>query len=324
MTQYIRTLVAQWKPLFIVIALCTGMVCTGAFAATSKNDIKTEQFEGRRYESTKGVSFKTGVIVIGGSEGGLIVADSVGPQLAQLGYRVLGVKYHDGFAAGGKKLANVPLESFVAATEWMSAQPAIAGVVLIGESRGSEAALLTAIRSRKVSGVVGFVPSAYVWSALGNNDPQGPSAWTDAAKPLAYVKPLKENIPGADYFTKAVAADGNIEAATIPIEKIQAPLLLLGAEGDAIWPSADMVKTMRIRLEKNKFQFLSVAKTYKDCGHRLFGTGPSSPAQTYKWGNQSFTSVYGGTEAGNLAARTDAWRELTGFLAKIEAGITRK
>lgn len=277
----------------------------------------------------------TAVLLIGGSEGQLLMADDIGPQLARLGYVSLGVRYHDGWA-GSAKLANVPIESFVDAVKWLNAQPDVKRVVVLGDSRGSEAALLTALHATSVAGVnsatglvagvVAYVPSAYVWGAVGSSDPAGPSGWTLKDKPLIYVPPIKNGKPGAQYFLDAItiAAAENIEAATLQIEKISAPLLLLGTDDDAVWPSGEMVRRMSARLKQKGFSYPVTARTYANAGHRLVGTGPSAPSETYKWGEQSFTSNYGGTAAGNLAARTQAWEELVNFLKQIESGVTTK
>jgi dienelactone hydrolase len=276
-----------------------------------------------RFYSPGSSPLPTAVLLIGGSEGQLLMADDIGPQLARLGYASLGVRYHDGWA-GSNKLANVPIEPFTEAVKWLGVQADVKRVVVLGDSRGSEAALLTAMQTTSVAGVVAYVPSAYVWGAVGSNDPAGPSGWTLKGKPLTYVPPIKNGKPGAQYFLDAIAATENIEAATLPIEKIRAPLLLLGTDDDAIWPSGEMVRRMSAPLKQKGFSYPVTARTYTNAGHRLVGTGPSAPSETYKWGEQSFTSNYGGTAAGNLAARTQAWEELINFLKQIESGTAIK
>jgi pimeloyl-ACP methyl ester carboxylesterase len=226
----------------ILSLLVLGFIAsTGCVASpTSKTvEVKTTAFQGKVYVPSASPRRSVGIVLIGGSEGQLLLADAVAPQLAATGYRVLGINYHGGWADRSRPLSNVPLEQFTAAVDWMQKQPNVRRVVVIGESRGSEAALLTALRSLHVSGVIGMVPSIYVWSAVGSAEPDGPSGWSEGGKPLIYVRPIKEAQPDAGTFTRAIAAmrESNaaheLEQATIPIELIRAPMLLIGGDDDA-------------------------------------------------------------------------------------------
>jgi uncharacterized protein len=271
---------------------------------------------------------QTAVLLLGGSEGQLLMADDIGPQLAQLGYVSLGLRYHDGWA-GSRKLANVPIEGFIEATTWLAAQPDIKRVVVLGDSRGSEAALLTGIHGKNIAGVVAYVPSAYVWSAVGSSDAKAPSGWTVAGKQLTFVPPIDGGVRvPKDYLAalavRTSAALKDIKAATLKVEKIAAPLLILGADDDAIWPSGEMARRIEARLKLKQFSFPFTVRIYPNAGHRLVGTGPSAPSETYAWEGKSFTSNYGGTAAGNLSARTAAWAELEKFLGSIDASVSVK
>jgi uncharacterized protein len=294
-----------------------------ARAQTTVN-IKTSEFRGRLYSDKAVQQRAVGIVLIGGSEGELLAADAVAPQFAALGYRVLGVNYHGGFADRSRPLANVPLEQFSEAAQWLSKRTGIRKVVVIGESRGSEAALLTALRSPVVAGVIGVVPSIYVWSAVGSADPQGPSGWSAGGKPLVYVKPIQKESPDATTFTQALAADKEVEKATIPIEKIRVPILLLGSANDAVWPSGEMVAAAQERWRASNATAHLETKIYPDAGHRLLGVGSSSPTETYAWDGGSFTAKYGGTEVGNWRARADAWQTMLAFIERIERGRESK
>ncbi len=289
-----------------------------ARASTQLSDVKTAEFRGKLYAASPSLQSRVGVLLIGGSEGQLLLADSVGPRIAALGYSVLGVDYHGGFADRSRPLANVPVEQFVAAAEWLLKQRGIQRVVVIGESRGSEAALLTALHSSSVSGVIGVVPSIYVWSAVGSADAAGPSGWSKSGTPLTFVKPIKDESPDAATFTKSVAADKDIEQATIAIEKIRVPVLLIGGDDDAVWPSGDFVRAAQARIKRMGVKVALDARVYPAAGHRLFGTGASSPTESYAWDGGVFVARYGGTELGNARARADAWKAIAQFLAVIE------
>ena len=147
---------------------------------------------------------RTGVLLIGGSEGQLLMADEIGPQLAAAGFASLGVRYHDGWS-GSAKLTQIPIEQFLAAAQALRAQAGVAQVVVVGDSRGSEAAMLAGLAASQspgfaplhvplhapapalggvqaplqeqlqasvqvqasgIAGVVGYVPSSHVWSGM--------------------------------------------------------------------------------------------------------------------------------------------------------------
>jgi uncharacterized protein len=311
-----------WFVFFIVFTLpvnvCRAQTAPAKPTATAVSDKDGNGFFARIFEPQTARPRSVGIVLIGGSEGESLLAESIGPRLAALGYRVVGVNYHGGFADRSRPLANVPLEQFSAAAKSLRASPGVRSVVVIGESRGSEAALLTALRSRDVAGVIGIVPSLYVWSAVGNDEITGPSAWTDAGKPLAFVRPLKEAQPDVGTFTRALRADAALEQATIPIERISVPILLLGSDDDAVWPSGDFVRSAQARVKQMNGQTQLDARTYPNAGHRIFGPGTSSPTESYAWSGGVFVARYGGTEIGNARARASAWRAITEFLAKLE------
>ncbi|MGL4234007.1 MAG: acyl-CoA thioester hydrolase/BAAT C-terminal domain-containing protein [Casimicrobium sp.] len=280
-------------------------------------DITTAEFKGRWYAATTKPASAVGILLIGGSEGELLLADAIAPKLAALGYPVLGVNYHGGFADRSRPLANVPLAQFDAAAKWMQRERGVRRVVVLGESRGSEAALLTALDSRHVAGVIAVVPSVYVWSAVGSAEVDGPSGWSRGGKPLPFVRPVKEDSPNAGTFTRALKADPSVERATIPIERIRVPVLMIGGDDDAVWPAGDFIRAAEARRKKYNTKTPFEALVLSNAGHRLLGHGASSPTETYAWQGGEFTARYGGTELGNARARAEAWRAMILFLEKI-------
>jgi len=85
------------------------------------------------------------IIVIGGSEGGIWLADAWGEPLATRGYAVLSLAY---FAMEKlpSQLEEIPLEYFKKAIDWVSAHPAVdpKRIAFAGVSKGGEAVLLIA------------------------------------------------------------------------------------------------------------------------------------------------------------------------------------
>jgi hypothetical protein len=115
-----------------------GMRCA-AVAEAGITGVLCDPGDGRRHP---------GVMVLGGSEGGLGEPDAA-LLLASHGFTTLSLAY---FGAKGlpATLQNIPLEYFAQALAWLRARPETDPrfVGVLGASRGAEAALLAAIRKR--------------------------------------------------------------------------------------------------------------------------------------------------------------------------------
>ena len=171
---------------------------------------------------------RPGVLVIGGSDGGLRYASAISQDLAENDLPSLGVAYHN--APGlPESLSCIPLEYFKCALTWLANRPEVnpTRVVVMGASRGSEAALLSALYfSELVAGVVALVPGNVVLCSW----PPGAPAWTLDGEPLPYTSQFG---PTCDN-----------ENAVIPVERIELPLLLLSAGRDGVWPSSAMAEAI--------------------------------------------------------------------------------
>ena len=94
-----------------------------------------------------------GVLVLGGSEGGLV--EGFASALARHGFATMALAY---FAMQGlpPKLIEIPVEYFRRALDWLRAQPETspARPAVVGSSKGGEAALLVASTYDDVGAVV--------------------------------------------------------------------------------------------------------------------------------------------------------------------------
>jgi Acyl-CoA thioester hydrolase/BAAT N-terminal region/BAAT / Acyl-CoA thioester hydrolase C terminal len=112
--------------------------------------------------SPRGGGRHTGVLVLGGSEGGML--DLMAALLSSHGFPALALAY---FGAEGvpAELANIPLEYFLRGLDGLAARPEVepGHVTVIGGSYGAEAALLLAATfPQRFQAVVGLEPSAVV------------------------------------------------------------------------------------------------------------------------------------------------------------------
>jgi dienelactone hydrolase len=218
-------------------------------------------------------------VVFGGSEGGNTMVDVAG-LLAAHGYPALSLAY---FGQPGlpSQLVRIPLEYFARAVRVLRRAPEVdpAHVVVMGTSRGGEAALLLASTfPRLIHGAIGLVPSDSVYPAPAANL----RAWTLHGRAV----PLEQ----------------------IPVERISGPVLTAGAGDDRVWSSKESVAQIEHRLTAHHFRFAHRGLTYERAGH-LVGTAlPYQPTSTQQAG-------FGGTPRSDAIAKADLWPRILRFIA---------
>ena len=207
------------------------------------------------------------IIYLGGSEGGMpfVSREERLQPLLDLGHPVLCLAY---FGVDGlpPSLERIPLEYFERALDWLSRQPDIINeYAIIGCSKGGELALLLASRYTQVKAVVASVPSHVVWQGIPNGFPRFPlgSSWSYAGKNLPFV-PIRFSpalIAGLmtsrfrKAYERALLNKKRVAQATIPVEKIGGPVLLISGREDTLWPSTPMCEQVVSRLSANRFAF---------------------------------------------------------------------
>ena len=212
-----------------------------------------------------------GVIILGGSEGGLF--EPRARAFASNGFATLTLAYF-GYPNLPDELVEIPLEYFDRAIAWMKAQPKVNAerLGLVGGSKGGELALLVASRSRDVRAVVALTPAAHMWEGhtmrFFSPDYQPVSSWSLGGRPLPYI-PFKVSPEEKAVYQKgelasfvpffrdglAQADPAMIENATIPVERIQAAILLVSGTDDQIWPAGEFCAAIMARLKKAGFPF---------------------------------------------------------------------
>jgi dienelactone hydrolase len=247
--------------------------------------------------SAPSVAPRPAIVWIGGSEGGL-PGTTTCSLLASHGYPTLALAYF-GVPGLPSELANIPLEYFQYALQWLARQPGVdqRKLMMMGVSRGGEGALLVAsVYPELVHASVGYVPNAYVFPSF----PDGMRpAWTLEGQPVPYF-----NFVG-----------GPTDNQSIQVERIAGPVFVVGAVLDLVWPSADYVSRIADRLRAHGRSDFT-ALTYYSAGHGIGGGLPFLRSPTvfdFQFGRISL----GGTPAGDARARNDSWPKLLEFLRRL-------
>ncbi|MEP9359240.1 acyl-CoA thioester hydrolase/BAAT C-terminal domain-containing protein [Sphingomonas sp. KR3-1] len=254
------------------------------------------------------------ILVLGGSEGGEGVSKALGRKFAEAGYGVLALAY---FRTPGlpEQLQEIRLEYFRAATDWLARQPLVDAkkIGIWGASKGGEAVLLIASHDPRFHAVVAAVPSSVVWQGINyTNFMDNKSSFSLDGKPMAYVP--YDNSTGfksvLDLYQRSLAKAAAYPDAVIPVERIAGPVLLISGADDAMWPSGPMSKQVIERLDAKHFRFAHRQLDYPNAGHSIaFPDAPTKPT-----GDTPMMQM-GGTDAGNAAARIDAWKQTLAFFA---------
>lgn len=253
------------------------------------------------------------VLLLVGSEGGY-APDELARSLAKAGHPVLALAYFSGMgpelAGIPLRLERVPLEYFDRALDLL-AKETRQPLAVMGESRGAEAALLIAARRPDVRVAVAFAPTSTVWQSPGTGGSRAlQAAWIANGQAVPYAvdigKPGRSSV--AD-FSEALSTSAS--DTRIPVDKIRARTLLVAGSDDQIWPSASMASSIAARMRRYGRSVEVV--TYPFAGHLLMGPGPGEVRIV----TPNFTIEFGGTEAGNLAARNSAWRRTLTMLNQV-------
>ena len=257
-----------------------------------------------------------GLLVLGGSEGGLFVADGLARHLAEAGYAALAVAY---FREEGlpPALEEIPLEYFHRALTWLAAQPEVdaARVGIIGGSKGGEAALAVAASSDAVRATVAYVPSHVAWQSMNWGD-RPRSSWTLGGVPVPFVpyspharaRMQQEGLRG--WYEASLENADAANAAELAVERSHGPVLLISGGRDGIWPSTEMAAATAARLRARGFIHCCEHVDYPEAGHGIMGPDATPERVRGPWGEIAL----GGTPVSNERARADGWARTLGFL----------
>ena len=283
------------------------------------NDIIRESVVGHGLVGTLFYPVEVGphpvVIQLGGTDGGL--NETRGALLASHGFAVLSLAYF-GINPLPPELAAIPLEYFEKALDWLTEHKAVDSkrIGVYGYSKGGELALLLGANFSQIRAVAAFAPSSVIWQSprWGTTT----SSWTRGSAPLPFVSmkfPIgtvikllfKRPVAFRTSYEKGLQNRQTVKAATIPVENINGPILLVSGENDAIWPSTIMAQMVVDRLVRNNFPHPYQHLKYKETGHLT--SIPYLPA-----GQMDRGLVFSYELESNCRANIDAWKALLTFL----------
>lgn len=272
-----------------------------------------------RYFTPEKAEKRPAIIVVSGSEGRIEKAQAIAEVFASKGYSALAV-CHFGLKGTNNNLDRIPLEIIENAIKWLkkqsTADPNCIGI--FGRSKGGELAVLAASNFNEITCVIANTPSFYVYEGLINNRPSCHSSWTYQGKEFPCLsfsysvifKMLIKKIFGqknlVTWMYQQIIQKGDADKASIPVEKINGPILLLSSASDAIWPSLLHCEKIEERLSKKVFPFEVKHFTYEKSGHML-----TMPYQSIS----TLAKCNGNLEEWRRACE-DSWKQTIEFLNK--------
>jgi dienelactone hydrolase len=263
---------------------------TGDIACT---EVRDRGLYGRFFRPAGGEP-APGVLVVGGSEGGLapyVMREAA--LLAHHGFAALALAYFY-FGPLPDRLAAIPLEYFGSAIGWLRDHPSVLGdrLGVVGTSRGGELALLLGAHYPELEAVVSYVGSGIVFPSPTGDEP----AWTFHGKPLPWVP---------NPFDILQAKPEQLERAEIPVERTNGPVLLISGDADKVWPSTQLSHVAIARLQRSERPYHDEFRHYPDAGHGIQPPYlPATPGTYY----------YGGDLKGNATANEDSWQRVLRML----------
>ena len=128
------------------------------------------------------------------------------------------------------------------------------------------------------------IPSWFYSEGMNGKTPSGTSSWSYKGQELQYtpyktrkLPVLKEMIKNKEYNILAINTGKTIVPdSIIPIEKIEAPILMFSTEVDTIWPSKESCERLEERLDINNFPYPHKHICFEHMSHMMLENCGSS------------------------------------------------
>lgn len=267
------------------------------------------------------------IIQLNGSDGG--IEEGMAAVLASHGFAVITLAYFN-YAALPKVMDNIPLEYFGKAIRYLQSRPEIDGdkIGIFGGSFGGLLSLLVPSFYSEITACAANVPSGILFGGSGvdYNKPVSPFSWQ--GKPLPIVpRPsdtnewmkaqMAEN--GAIDLTQnhwnalKAASKEQIEAATIKVENIKGPVMLISGSDDRQWPCTELSDMVVQRLKEKGFAHKVIHLAYENAGHSLIHPYYTFTQSRFTHPVDGNTYLLGGTHKANICAIEDYWPKMIAF-----------
>jgi dienelactone hydrolase len=274
-----------------------------------------------------------GVIVLSGSGGGLDLDKAA--VLSRHGFATLALAYF-GLPGLPAWLHRVPLEYIESAAAWLATQPEIDAerIGVLGVSRGAELALLAAARFANVRAVVAYAPSSVAWDSGGRDKNTGESipAWMWRGEPIPSaplplrsfmwrsaipVVAMRRPVMFRNLFRSGLRNAGAVARATIPVDQIHRPVLLISGGDDHVWPAKEMAEAIVARMKERGSQHAAEHIHYPSAGHLLrYPHLPTTARDSWHRHLRGARYSFGGSALADAEAQADSWRRTIAFLSK--------
>jgi len=260
-----------------------------------------------------------GLILLAGSGGGIY--EWWAELMASNGFAALTLPYFR-YKDLPKELIEIPLEYFKDAIAWLKEQKAVDGnrIAVMGASKGGELALLLGATYPEIKAVVACVPSSLVWQGISLE--QFGSSWSMNGKGLPFARwhwsqedaqkmESGQPIPLLETYSLKKNDPAVLEKATIPVEKINGPILMASGTDDLLWPSTQFSNMVMHRLEKHNHPYERQHLSYEGAGHLVF-----LPYFITGRNRIEMPFMNGGNPRADANGSADFWAKMLDFLHK--------
>lgn len=273
-----------------------------------------------------------GVVYLHGTDAR--IREDVASLLASRGFPTLALAY---FGQKGlpDELVMIPLEYIQSGVEWLQAQEVVreGGVTVFGKSRGGELALLAGSKFESVTSVIALVPSGVVFQGLHENprNREVQSAWSIGGKPVPFV-PLKMGLANlaafifnrmisrpvstTSMYERSLKDTGAVHRATLKVENIGGPVLMVSGSEDRVWPSGKLCRMVTDRLGKLGYPHPFRHMEFEGAGHS-FGLPYLPTTVNQKTVSGGLTLDFGGSAEPTARAAVSSWNGIKDFLNSL-------
>jgi hypothetical protein len=301
----------------------------------ARRELSGERWRLRCYEPS-GASLLPAVLLVPGSTGVAALAPTAA-LLASRGHATAVLAYVEepGLPAS---MREIPVEIVAEAARAFTALDTVDGdrlvVWAVSVGTGLVLSALSSSFPLPLRGVVVVSPTDVVWQALGaGGPPPKASSLSRDAQEVPWLRMHGERLLG-QVLTHVVTArlpgrprstamrlrpaydrskddPGTVSAAAIPVEQIDAPLLLVAGTADAMWPSVTMAQSIVDRRREHGVGDGDELVVLPDAGH--FMRPPATPTTV----DRTADLVSGGSPEGVARGQRTAWTRALAFLNRV-------